>query len=58
MLKVNRPRGAWLVQSVEPGTLALRVVYSGPTMGIELTLKKKKNGEQTQGHPYMKWRTY
>jgi len=42
MLKVNRPRGAWLVQSVEPGTLALRVVYSGPTMGIELTLKKKK----------------
>jgi len=34
--------GTWLVQSVEHVTLDLGFVSSGPVLGIELTLKKKK----------------
>lgn len=35
-------RGPW-VQSVEPGTLDLRVLSSSPTLGTELTLDEWKN---------------
>ena len=35
-----------LAQAVEHGTLDLRVVGSSPTLGMELTLKKKKKGQR------------
>ena len=33
---------AWLAQSVEHVTLALEVVSSSPTLGVEITLKSLK----------------
>lgn len=44
--KYNRSlkvRVSWLSQSVEHVTLELGVVNSSPTLGIELTFKKKKS---------------
>ena len=42
---VKRPglRGARLAQPVDQETLDLRVLSSSPALGIEITLKKKKN---------------
>lgn len=34
-------RGTWLAQSVEDAALDLEVVGSSPTLGVEITLKKK-----------------
>lgn len=37
------PKGAWLARSVEYATLDLiRVMRSSPTLGLDLTFKKKE----------------
>ena len=36
-LNIKKSRGAWLVQLVEHMSLDLRVVGSGPTLGMEIT---------------------
>ena len=36
-------RGTWLAQSLECGTLDLRVVSSSSTLGVGMTYKYKKN---------------
>lgn len=38
-------RGTWLAQLVELATLDFRVVSLGPTLEVEITLKKKKRME-------------
>jgi len=35
-------RGAWLAESIECATLDLGVVSLSPTLGVDLTLKKRK----------------
>ena len=37
--------GTWLAQSVQLPTLNLRVLSSRPTLGVEITLEKKKKGK-------------
>jgi len=39
----SEDRDAWLAQSVEHATLDLGVMSSSPTLGTELTLKKKED---------------
>lgn len=38
--------GSWLAHSVERVTLNFGVVSSNPTLGIEITLKRKKKGKK------------
>ena len=42
MFKEKKSRGTWPAQSAERATLDLRVTSSSPTLGVELTYKKKK----------------
>lgn len=41
-LKFSKHRGTWLVQSVEYEIFDLGVLSSGPTLGVEITLKAKR----------------
>ena len=38
-------QGVWLAQSVEHATLDLGVMHSSAMLGVEITLKKKKEKE-------------
>ena len=44
---MGRCQDAWLAQSEEHVTLDLGVMSLSPTLGIELTFKKKKEGNET-----------
>lgn len=39
---MSQRRGAWLAQLGEHMTLNLRVMNSGPMLGVEITLKEKE----------------
>ena len=49
--------GAWLAHSLEHATLDLRILTLGPTLGIELTLKKRKENKRCKvwHHVHKTW---